>query len=321
MEFDQILGNAPLKAFLQTSKNLSHTLLFHGPDGIGKSLFAKALASKLMEENSSRIDSENHPDFYVFYPEITSGNHSIERMRFLIDEVYKPPFEAKRKVFLIHDAHKMLASSANTLLKTLEEPTLDSTIILLSSRKDLLLPTIVSRCLSLAFKPLLEDEIKKILLEKYNIDPEDAARLAFRSEGSIGNALIYSQDLSFQKKSALLFEILQNPEGSILFENAEKIQFLIDEEKKSEAFDLKHIELLCSEILMWYRDKAAFHIGNKLYYPEYRSFFENKTKISFSIQKMIKSFEQVDEALQRNMKFSTCLIDFFLENSFSIQHI
>lgn len=309
MEFDQIIGNEPIKAFLQASKNINNTLLFHGQDGIGKSLFAKALAVKLMEGLSSRIDAENHPDFYVFYPEITSGNHSIEKMRFLIDEVYKPPFEAKRKVFLIHDAHKMLPSSANAILKTLEEPTLDSTIILLSSRKDLLLPTIVSRCLTLSFKPLLEEEIKEVLVAKHSLDPIDADKIAYRAEGSLGNALIYSHDLSFQKKSDLLFGILQNPEGSILFDNAEKIQALIDEEKKNKETKPKHIELLSSQILMWYRDRASSSFS-KLYYPEYN----NLKKPSFTIEKIIHSLELMDEALERNIKFSTCLIDFFLSN-------
>ena len=71
--------------------------------------------------------------------------HSIDALRSLQKEVYLAPYEAKWKVFIIHDADRMLPTSANALLKTFEEPYKTSVIILLSSKPENL-PTLLSRC-------------------------------------------------------------------------------------------------------------------------------------------------------------------------------
>ncbi|MBF5058662.1 hypothetical protein [Candidatus Neptunochlamydia vexilliferae] len=70
----------------------------------------------------------------------------IEAIRTLIEEANLPPFESERKVFIIHEADRMLPSSSNALLKTLEEPPSFVTIILISAHPEALLPTITSRC-------------------------------------------------------------------------------------------------------------------------------------------------------------------------------
>lgn len=320
MEFDQIVGNDPIKTHLKRlieNKALGNTLLFLGPDGIGKSLFAKAIAKDLMSCDrsssiESRIDQENHPDFYVFYPEQTSGLHSIEKIRFLIEEVYKPPFEARSKVFVIHDADSMLPSSANALLKTLEEPTLDSTIILLASNKQALLPTILSRCKIFSFMSLLIDEIKSYLISQHQIEEHQALLLSKRAEGSLGSAITLAKDASYLEKEVLLLAILQD--SSMLLENAEKMQILIDDQKKEKTFPKKHINLLLAQILLWQRDCCHVRFGKDLFFPEYKEILEIQASSVPSFEKIKKSLTNLELALERNMKFSTCLIQFFLEN-------
>lgn len=149
MKFSEILGNEPIKAYLERgikTNSLHHTLLFCGPEGVGKVLFARALAHELLGR------SGDHPDLHLYYPEGKSGTHSIESLRGLIEEVRKPPFEAKRKVFIIERAERMQPAAANALLKTLEEPELDCVIILITHRPQELLPTLVSRCAQLNFE-------------------------------------------------------------------------------------------------------------------------------------------------------------------------
>lgn len=314
MEFSQILGNDPIKTHLQRSienKKLNNTLLFFGPDGIGKSLFAKAIAKDLMLSDPHRIDNENHPDYYVFYPEQTSAMHSIEKIRFLIEEVYKPPFEAASKVFVIHDAESMLPSSANALLKTLEEPTLDSTIILLVSNKQALLPTILSRCMTFSFMPLLEEQIKKYLLDNFQIDHEMAHKASKRAEGSLGAAILLVQDEAYKEKETLLLTILQD--SASLLESADKIQSLIDEEKKEKTFQKKHVDLLLAQILLWQRDCYHVRYGKDLFFPEYKEIIEFQSASVPSFDKIKKSLTNLEFALERNVKLSSCLINFFLE--------
>lgn len=139
MIFDEIPGNESIKIYLRKgiqNHSLHHTLLFSGPQG---SLFAHALAKELSAP----------PDLHVYLPEGKGGLHSIETIRELIDEVRKPPFQAKRKVFLLEQAERMQPAAANALLKTLEEPEQDSTIILITEKPQEILPTIVSRCIQL----------------------------------------------------------------------------------------------------------------------------------------------------------------------------
>lgn len=126
---------------------VASTLLFAGPKNVAHLGLAKEFAKKLMgKEHWPKIDSGHHPDLHLYQIEGKSGTHSILSLHHLIEEVFLPPLEAKVKVFIIEDAHRMLPASSNALLKTLEEPTLDSVIILITDRPELLLPTIVSRC-------------------------------------------------------------------------------------------------------------------------------------------------------------------------------
>lgn len=147
--FSHLTGNPAAKEILTrlVEKNtLPSVLLFHGPSGVGKALFAKAIAEKLMGKTK-----KDHPDIHILHPEGKSNHHPIQAIRQLIDDVGMPPFEAPCKVFIIHDAEKMLPSSSNALLKTLEEPPSDTYIFLISSEPDQLLPTIVSRCRKIPF--------------------------------------------------------------------------------------------------------------------------------------------------------------------------
>ena len=136
-------------------KTLPNTLLFAGPEGSGKHQAALRLASELLETK----EPEKHPDFHFYTPDASGNIHTIEAMRRLIDEVYIAPFSASRKVFLIEKAHRMLPTSSNALLKTLEEPALECTIILLSDRPDAILPTIRSRARRCVFYTKKKQEI------------------------------------------------------------------------------------------------------------------------------------------------------------------
>jgi len=104
------------------------------------------LAKKILgPEHERKIDSGNHPDLHLYFPEEKSRLHLMATMQKMIREMALPPFEAKAKIFFLFDAEKMLPATSNALLKTLEEPAEDSYFILTTNRADDLLPTIYSR--------------------------------------------------------------------------------------------------------------------------------------------------------------------------------
>ncbi len=182
-DFSHLIGNNPAKEILShlvLNDTVPQTLLFHGPRGIGKGLFALALARALLQSNKAQ-----HPDLHILHPDPDSDQHPVATIRQMIEETSLPPFEAPCKVFIIHDLEKMLPASSNTLLKTLEEPPADTQFILLTSQPSSLLPTILSRCSKIPFYPISDEELTRFLAGR----TPDAQKIALLSEGSISEAL------------------------------------------------------------------------------------------------------------------------------------
>lgn len=199
--FDAIAGNDAIKEYLTRmvkNKALGSSLLFSGPEGIGKSLFANALATLILGQ-------ENHPDLHIYRPEGKIGMHSIHSMRKFSEDVYMAPYTGKWKVFIIHDAERMLSYSANALLKTFEEPSKDTTIILLSSHPEMLLPTILSRCRVIRFQSLDENAIANLLETTKQLNHEDAMRIASMSQGSMSHAVRLIEQGGDELRKKVLF--------------------------------------------------------------------------------------------------------------------
>lgn len=187
--FSSIIGNDQIKGYLTRmlhTGSIGNSLLFAGPEGIGKSLFAHAVADYFLGRST-------HPDLHIYRPEGKIGMHSIDSMRKFSETVYMAPFEGAWKIFIIHDAERMLPYSANALLKTFEEPSRDSIIILLSSEPELLLPTVLSRCRTMRFQQLSDVEVEQLLIQKFQVPTEQAQACALLAHGSIGKALHHFQ--------------------------------------------------------------------------------------------------------------------------------
>lgn len=302
--FEQILGNEPIKCYLTRavqSGRLPHALLFAGPDGVGKCLFAKALAQHLLQAEPNRIEQESHPDLHVLRPEGKSGNHSIETLRTLIDQVHEAPFEAPAKVFVICDAERMQPAAANALLKTLEEPNEDTTLILLSASPKDLLPTILSRCIQLSFQPLSEPNLISILRSKQI--PERFAKLA---HGSAGRAMQLAKGPDLEGP---LLALLSSPSFyPDLLKALETIEESIESENPVERS--QNAERLFAALLMWRRDQEAIQLKR----PTETLFFPDLKAVSGQLPSFSLFEKAVDEArlaFHRNMKFSLILEKFF----------
>jgi DNA polymerase III gamma/tau subunit len=183
--FSHLIGNEKAKTILRrllAHEALPTTLLFHGPQGVGKSHFALEVARHLVAS-----DKKEHPDIHLILPDPKSDQHPVANIRALLEEAGYPPYEAPAKIFIIDDADKMLPTSSNTLLKTLEEPPPRIYFILLTSQPTSLLPTIISRCCRVPFFPIPEEEIAAFLAEKHL--STDGKKIALLSEGSLQTAI------------------------------------------------------------------------------------------------------------------------------------
>lgn len=248
--FDHIVGNQQAKAYLSRIAErgtVGNSLLFAGPDGIGKSLFAEAFAKLVICQNDplglhrAKIESGNHPDIRVYRPEGKIGMHSIGSMRQLSEEVYLAPYEADHKVFIVHEAERMLSYSANALLKTFEEPSEDTIIILVSSAPASLLPTVLSRCRTVFFHALTEEEIASYIVQRCGLAENDAKMIASLAQGSIGKALRLVQQEKNPLRS-MLIDLLSNGGVSTykqLSASANAIAERVEAEKKDIETDIR----------------------------------------------------------------------------------
>ncbi|UCH51544.1 MAG: DNA polymerase III subunit delta' [Chloroflexota bacterium] len=211
----QTIGQPEALALIEHSLktgNLAHAYLFVGAPHIGKTTLALDLARAVNCQGNQppcgecqscrRITDGKHTDITII--SLNPGKDSGEtksRVEISIDDIRElqhnaslPPFEGKCKVFIIDGAEYLSTEAANCLLKTIEEPPPQVMILLLTANESRLLPTVVSRCQRIELKPLVSDEIEKILTESNGVDGDRAKLLARLSQGCLGWALIISAD-------------------------------------------------------------------------------------------------------------------------------
>ncbi len=246
MAFKNIIGQkralSILKGFIVKGR-IPHALFFAGDEGIGKKLtainFAKTLnCSPTVEDDlfavaeevtagdtlsvntdacetcpsCNKIDKGIHPDVFFISPEGDGGQITVSVIRQLQESLSYKPFEGNWKIAIIDNAERLNPSAANAFLQTLEEPPPQSLFILVSSRPDMLLPTIRSRCQRLNFSPLPVDTMSRMLVEEFDVAGHEQARLlSTLSGGKLGYAL--NENLIEQREWS--FEIFRNMIGTL----------------------------------------------------------------------------------------------------------
>lgn len=116
------------------------------------------------------------------------GSFSV---RSLLQFLRVRPFQGCLKIAVVGEAHRLRAGAANAFLKMLEEPPPDALIILLTSQRGGLLPTILSRCQAVPFEPYGDAELADILTGLYGLEPAEALSFARASGGNARRAAAF----------------------------------------------------------------------------------------------------------------------------------
>lgn len=359
--FESLVGNPSIKDCLSRiiRKNIiGNSFLFAGPDGVGKSLFALEFAKEVLCRDDSsgshrcKMEAGCHPDFHLYKPEGKTGMHTIDAMRQFCTEVNMPPYEAKNKVFVILEAERMLPYSANALLKTFEEPTLDSLIILVSSRPSALLTTILSRCRKFNFQALSPNDIVQIL-EKKDFEKNRILQIAQTAQGSVSQALrllqpefnhrrtqllkilsqgviqdytqlsLYSQQLAkeieaeAENESVVLREVLMK--GFLDKPSAVQQQAIEKEIEGIVAMQERNsVNSIFEIILSWFRDLellAVSNATNDVFNQEFILELINARQkgATCTLEKAFKAIQETRISLDRSTNLSICLENLFLK--------
>ena len=199
MIFENIIGNQKNKKILEDiiiKNKIANAYMFIGQESIGKFLFAKEFAKAILCLNENKpcnkckscleFDNSNNPDLTIIEPD--GNNVKIEQIRELNRKVVEKPIVSTKKVYIINDGQNITKEAQNALLKTLEEPPEYVTIILITTSESAFLPTIKSRCTKINFNKLTEEEMLKILKEKYNY--QNVWNIVYKtSNGSISKSI------------------------------------------------------------------------------------------------------------------------------------
>jgi DNA polymerase-3 subunit delta' len=238
--YSHIPGNDEVKDYLTRileKGTVPQSFLFAGERLQEISLFAQVFASAV----------SSPADIHQYAPEGKVGLHSIETMRRFSDEVYMQPFNSERKVFIIHDADRMLPTSANALLKTFEEPAKSSIIILTTKRPTGLLPTILSRCTTVRFQGRQNPVFSEVMI-KYLVQGK------FKTYHDLKEAAAEIAKLIEEPAEAKRAELVSNEADE------KEVDGIIAMQTSLEAKELFHT------ILSWYRDMHLLQAkGDRLY--------------------------------------------------------
>jgi DNA polymerase-3 subunit delta' len=196
-------ARAVLAPALSSDGAPSHAYLFHGPAGTGKRAVARAFAAALLAEGArdpdavaERVARGTHPDLTWVTPSGAAEMLVSDIEEPVVAAATRTPFESARRVFVIEGTDAMNDQAANRMLKTLEEPPPFVHLVLLTDRREDVLPTVASRCQAVRFDPLPPARIAALL---QNVEGERAracarlalgdARLAARLASGEGEAL------------------------------------------------------------------------------------------------------------------------------------
>ncbi|MEA2015065.1 MAG: DNA polymerase III subunit delta' [Thermodesulfobacteriota bacterium] len=311
MPFTDIYGQDKQVNVLQgamKNNRVPHAFLFHGIRGIGKKTTAKILAKALNCEAANadccdkcpsclKIDHGTHPDIVFIRPE--GAFIKIDKIRELQAQIKFRPFEGNKRVFVITDADRMNDTSANALLKTLEEPTLSNVLILITARVHKLPQTIISRCQKLRFNPVRSETIVSFLTDRMSINEESALAIASSAGGSIGRAQEIKEKSSVDFKNDVIrtfFTPGQSPDfqGIQLF-------FFADNFGKDRESAMQKLDMLRG----WHRDMMVYretHDINKLIHRDIADVTTNLSEkmTGDDILKNIHAISNAYDAIDRN---------------------
>lgn len=316
-DFKDIIGHEQVIHHMQNAirqRKFSHAYLLCGDAGSGKHLVAEAFAKTILCEEGGieacgkcksckQAESGNHPDIRAVVREkATLGVKEIREQ--VTADVQIKPYSSPYKVYLIHEAEKMTEEAQNALLKTIEEPPEYAVFLLAVTRQELLLQTVLSRCVLLPFYPVAVNKIKKFLMETKGVPDYLAESAASFSGGLVGRAVQYAESEAFTEQRSEVLHLVKYVDEMTMAEIMENVKLFAAKKDTAEEY----LEL----ILLWYRDvllyKATKDVNGVLFRDELEAVCAQAGKRSFeNLQGIVDALEQVKQRMKSNVNFETAL--------------
>ncbi|MGL5260017.1 MAG: ATP-binding protein [Lachnospiraceae bacterium] len=221
--FKDVVGQEHIISHMQKaieSQRVSHAYIIQGEKKSGKLFIAKNFAKTLQCEKGDSIscdlcksciqtESNNHPDI-IYITHEKPNTISVDDIRNqLNNSIDIKPYNNRKKIYIIEDGEKLTIQAQNAILKTIEEPPSYGIVMILTNNVDMLLPTILSRCILLNMKPLEDEVIKNYLCKQLEIPDYKAKVCAAFSRGNLGKAMILAKSEEFDLIKGELVSLLK----------------------------------------------------------------------------------------------------------------
>ena len=231
-DFDQMQYQAKSVSELThiiQAKKIPNALLFYGNENTGRKeaafLFAKGCncleGTGLACNNCKscrKIDAKSHPDILCIDHLEGKKIISISQIREMGLKISSKPNEAKYRMVLILNSDLMNRQAQNAVLKMLEEPPDKTFFILIAEKMSLLVPTLISRCRKIRFKPLTDKHIEHCLINEFKVDKQLAVIASKTADSDLKKAMMYlnlkqtdeAKDVDWIKRRKWLLNALVN---------------------------------------------------------------------------------------------------------------
>ena len=331
LDFDQMQYQAQVISeltYIIQTKKIPNALLFSGNENTGKKeaafFFAKGcncLSNKQIACNNckqcNKISAKTHPDIHIIDLQKGKKIISISQIREMGLTISSRPNEGRFRMVLILTADLMNIQAQNALLKMLEEPPEKTFFILIAVKTSFLLPTIISRCRILRFKPLTDKLIVQYLIKEFKIDRQMAIIASRTADSDMKRAMMYlnldpdNENRNWIKRRQWLLNTLADIIKSQTIDCISKGLML--SQKLSADPDLVNDSIAIMKI--FFRDLIIFQFNPKKIVN--LDFFDNFADISKRIEikkisEWIKELYKTDKRLTANSTLRLTLDRFFL---------
>lgn len=316
--YSDIIGHEDIVKHFKSSielGKLSHAYILNGEKGSGKKTLAAVVAKSLQCETGEpdpcgvcksclQAESGNQPDI-IWVTHEKPNVISVDEIRTqIINDISLKPYSSRYKIYIVPDAQLMNPQAQNAILKTLEEPPEYGIIMLLTNNVDKFLPTIISRCIVLNFRPVEPLYMVEYLVNQIGLDQEKARFCTDFAQGNLGKAvrLAISPDYNeLQEESLRLLRRISDMDMDEIIQAVRNMG-----KYKLDVTD--YIDIMT----MWFRDILMVKIANSpnklIFKDEFSVMKKQASRVSYEgLEEILQALEKLKIRLEANVNFDIAM--------------